>query len=114
MLLWIKTETYPWNRLSHNGSPRPHAFVRDGGYVRTATVTYDATEPWVVSGVKDCVVLKVTDSEFLGYLHERYTTLQLTRDRVMATSVTSQWWHTQTDMDWGKSGVSPTTARWPR
>ena len=31
----IKIEMYPWNRLSHNGSPHPHAFARDGGYVRT-------------------------------------------------------------------------------
>ena len=99
----IKIETYPWNRLSHNGSPHPHAFARDGGYVRTATVTCDGTEFWVVSGVKDYVVLKTTDSEFFGYLQERYTTLQPTHDRVMATSVTSQWWHTQTDVDWGKS-----------
>ena len=29
---------------------------------------------WVVSGVRDYVVLKTTDSEFFGYLQERYTT----------------------------------------
>ena len=35
-------------------------------------------------------------------------TLQPTHDRVMATAVTSQWWHTQTeDVDWG----SPTRVR---
>ena len=72
----IKIEAYPWNRLSHNGSPHPHAFARDGGYVRTATVTYDGTTLWVVSGVRDYVVLKTTDSEFFGYLQEKYTTLR--------------------------------------
>ena len=71
----IKIEAYPWNRLNHNGSPHPHAFARDGGYVRTATVTYDGTNLWVVSGVRDYVVLKTTDSEFFGYLQEKYTTL---------------------------------------
>ena len=100
----IKIEAYPWNRLNHNGSPHPHAFARDGGYVRTATVTYDGTELWVVSGVRDYVVLKTTDSEFFGYLQEKYTTLRPTHDRVMATAVTGQWWHTNTDgVDWGKS-----------
>ena len=93
----IKIEAYPWNRLSHNGSPHPHAFARDGGYVRSATVTYDGSTLWVVAGVRDYVVLKTTDSEFFGYLEEKYTTLQPTHDRVMATAVTSQWWHTQTD-----------------
>jgi urate oxidase len=99
----IKLEMYPWNRLSHEGTPHPHAFARDGGYVRTATVTYDGANLWVVSGVKDYVVLKTTDSEFWGFLQDRYTTLQPTNDRVMATSVTGQWWHTDNDADWGKS-----------
>ena len=59
---------------------------------------------WVVSGVRDYVVLKTTDSEFFGYLQEKYTTLKPTHDRVMATAVTSQWWHTDTqDVDWAKS-----------
>lgn len=99
----IKLEMYPWQRLQHDGAPHPHAFARDGGYVRTATVTYDGTNLWVVSGVKDYVVLKTTDSEFWGYLQDKYTTLQPTNDRVMATSVTGQWWHTDTDADWNKS-----------
>ena len=100
----IKLEMYPWNRLNNNGSPHPHAFARDGGYVRTATVTYDGTNLWVVSGVSDYVVLKSTDSEFFGFYQDKYTTLQPTNDRVMATAVTSQWWHTQTeDVDWNDS-----------
>jgi len=99
----VKLEMYPWRRLSHAGSPHPHAFARVGDYVRTATVTYEDGHAWVVSGVKDLVVLKTTDSEFHGFLEERYTTLQPTRDRVMATSVTAQWWHTGDEVDWAKS-----------
>ena len=100
----VRVEMYPWNRLSHGGAPHPHAFVRDGGHVRTATVTYQGGRAWVVSGVKDMVVLKTTDSEFFGFLHDRYTTLADTHDRVMATSVTAQWWHTGTDgVDWDTS-----------
>ncbi len=99
----IKLEMYPWRRLSHGGSPHPHAFVRVGDYVRTATVTYEGGRAWVVSGVRDLVVLKTTDSEFYGFLEERYTTLRSTHDRVMASSVTAQWWHIDEDVDWGKS-----------
>lgn len=99
----VTLEMYPWRRLSHAGAPHPHAFVRDGGHVRTATVTYEDGTAWVVSGVKDLVVLKTTDSEFFGYLQERFTTLQPTHDRVMATSVTAQWWHTDAGTDWSTS-----------
>ena len=101
----IKLEMYPWTQLGD-----PHSFVRDGRYVRTATVTYDGSNTWVVSGVKDLVVLKSTDSEFWGYLQDQYTTLQPTHDRIMATSLLAQWYHTSHDVDWGKSydSVLPT------
>jgi urate oxidase len=94
----VKLEMYPWARLGD-----PHAFVRDGRYVRTATVTYDGTATRVVSGVKDLVLLKTTDSEFWGYLQDQYTTLQPTSDRVMATSLLALWLHTTSEVDWGKS-----------
>jgi urate oxidase len=94
----VKLEMYPWARLNN-----PHAFIRDGRYVRTATVTYDGSTTWVVSGVKDLVVLKTTDSEFWGYIQDRYTTLEPTTDRIMATSLVAQWSHTSEEVDWGKS-----------
>ena len=71
--------------------------------MRTATVTYDGSELWVVSGVRDLVVLKTTDSEFHTFYEDRYTTLQPTNDRIMATSVTAQWLHTDLATDWGAS-----------
>jgi urate oxidase len=99
----ITLEMYPWRRLASAGAAHPHAFARDGGYVRTATVTYDGTSSWVVSGVTGLVLLKTTDSEFWGFLEEEYTTLAPTYDRVMATSVTAQWWHTDDAVDWAAS-----------
>jgi len=100
----IQLEAYPWDRLNDSsGSPNPHAFSRRGSYVRTATVTYDGSNLWVVSGVRDLIVLKTTDSEFHDFYEERYTTLQPTDDRIMATSVTAQWLHTDTNVDWGSS-----------
>ena len=68
--------------------------------MRTATVTAEADRAHVVSGLRDLVVLKTTDSEFAGFYEDRYTTLQPTADRVMATSVTAQWWHADDAPDW--------------
>ena len=59
-------------------------------------------ETWVVSGLKDLVVLKSTGSEFRGYLRDRYTMLGETSDRIMATSLTARWRYLGTDVDWGK------------
>jgi urate oxidase len=94
----VKLEMYPWSRLDG-----PHAFVRDASLVRTATVTYDGSATWVVSGVRDLVLLKTTDSEFRGFLKDRYTTLEETGDRILATSLLVQWRHTATDLDWAAS-----------
>jgi urate oxidase len=99
----VNVDMYPWVRLDHDGAPHPHAFVRHGGYVRTATVTCDGDQAWVVSGVDDLVVLKTTDSEFWGYYQDKYTTLKPTNDRIMATKAKIQWWHADPDADWGKS-----------
>jgi urate oxidase len=99
----IKLEMYPWRRLDSGGAPHPHAFVYDGSYKRTATVTYENGEARIVSGVKDLVLLKTTDSEFHDFLQDRYTTLRPTTDRIMATAAVIQWLHTDHDVDWAKS-----------
>ena len=70
-------------------------------------MTQDRSGPepraWVVSGVKDLVVLKSTGSEFKGYLRDRYTTLQETDDRILATSLVARWRYESSDVDWNKS-----------
>lgn len=95
----INVEAFPWNRSHDN----PHAFVKNGDYVRTVTVTKNADDTTVVSGLKDLTVLKTTDSEFHGFYQDKYTTLQPTNDRIMATAVTAQWAHEGSDVDWGKA-----------
>lgn len=99
----VTLELYPWLRLTHDGAPHPHAFARSGAHVRTASVTYDGSDTWVVSGVSDLTVLKTTDSSFEGYYTDRYTTLQPAADRILATSVTARWWHGSADRDWQQS-----------
>jgi urate oxidase len=90
----VSIEEFAWSRLGE------HAFARSGADKRLATVTCTKDGEWVVGGVTDLVVLKTTDSEFHGYIKDRYTTLPETRDRVMATSVTARWRFAGTDVDW--------------
>ena len=104
----IEVEEYAWDRIEVGGTGHDHAFVKRGGEVRTTVVTRDRSgaEPraWVVSGVKDLVVLKSTGSEFKGYLKDEYTTLQETDDRILATSLVARWRYETTEgVDWNKS-----------
>jgi urate oxidase len=99
----VDVEEYLWERISVGGEPHPHAFVRSGQEVRTATAIIEGKgsrrESWVLSGLRDLVVLKSTGSEFAGFLRDRYTTLAETHDRVLATSLTASWRYVRPDAD---------------
>lgn len=99
----VQVEQYAWDRIPAGEAGHDHAFVRRGGAVRTTAVTVSGRAPggspgssaaqrvWVVSGLRDLVVLKSTGSEFRGYLKDRYTTLPETGDRILATSLVARW-----------------------
>ncbi len=93
----VRIEQFTWTRLG------PHSFAGAGGGTRTAVVTYDGEQAWAVSGITDLTVLNTTDSEFWGYPRDEYTTLQETKDRILATAVNATWRHSTTDVDWEKS-----------
>jgi urate oxidase len=96
----IEIEEYAWERVIVDGTEHDHTWVRKGQEVRTAAITVDGTDEWVIGGLKDMVILKSTGSEFAGFLTDPYTVLQPTHDRVMATSLVAQWRFTTTEVDW--------------
>jgi urate oxidase len=98
-----EVEEFGWNRIPVEGQEHDHAFVRAGDYVRNTVVTVDGDQTWVVSGLNDLTVLKSTGSEFYGFPRDKYTTLQETNDRILATSVTARWRYTSTDLDFNKT-----------
>jgi urate oxidase len=93
----VHIEEVFWSRLAD------HAFERRGDEKRLATVTCTDDGTWVVGGVADLVLLKTTDSEFHGYLRDRFTTLPETDDRIMATSLSARWRYFDERVDWAES-----------
>ncbi|WP_328953983.1 factor-independent urate hydroxylase [Kitasatospora purpeofusca] len=95
----IRIEEYSWDRIrTPDSSARfigseevGHSFVRTGQEVRTSEIVYDGDSVQVISGLKDLVVLNSTNSEFWGYIKDKYTTLQEAYDRILATQVTARW-----------------------
>lgn len=112
----VRIEEYAWERIgapdaasrAAGADEARHSFVRKGQETRVTQITYDG-EAWeVVSGLKDLVVMNSTNSEFWGYVKDRYTTLQEAHDRILATQVSSRWrfgWSgdEQRMPDWDKS-----------
>ncbi|ODA74721.1 factor-independent urate hydroxylase [Streptomyces sp. AVP053U2] len=97
----IRVEEYAWERIAtseaHAGERGEHSFVRKGQETRLTQVTYEGERWEIVSGLKDLTVLNSTDSEFHGFVKDRYTTLKETRDRILATSVAARWRFNWTD-----------------
>ena len=103
----VEIEEYRWERATVAGAGHPHTFVRAGQDLRTTSVAVRGKEheqqAWVVSGLQDLVLLKSTGSEFAGFLTDRYTTLQETTDRIMATSLAARWRYASDPADWGQA-----------
>ncbi|MEV0535207.1 factor-independent urate hydroxylase [Kitasatospora sp. NPDC050463] len=95
----IRIEEYTWDRIrTPDNSARfigseevGHSFVRQGQETRTSEIVYDGETVQVISGLKDLVVMNSTNSEFWGYIKDKYTTLQEAYDRILATQVTARW-----------------------
>jgi urate oxidase len=104
----VQVDEYRWERIRTGQGDHPHAFQRAGQETRTTSVVVAAAAgaggdqtAWVVSGLRDLVLLKSTGSEFAGFLTDRYTTLAETHDRVLATALTARWRYRQPAADWG-------------
>lgn len=94
-----EAQQYSWERIIADGREHDHSFVRGGTETRTAVVAIDGEETAVIAGLEDLVVLKSTESGFVGYPKDKYTTLAETTDRILATSVTARWLYNRADID---------------
>lgn len=103
----VDVDEYGWERVPVAGTGHAHTFVRTGHEVRTTSVTTVEAgavgKSWVISGLRDLVVLKSTGSSFTGFLNDRYTTLAEASDRILATSLTARWRYEGTDEAWGEA-----------
>ncbi|CAJ1060699.1 uricase [Xyrichtys novacula] len=105
----LKAKVYmqeaPWRRLEKNGVEHAHAFILSPEAVRFCDVEQNLNGmPVVHSGVRNMTVLKTTQSGFVGFLRDRFTTLQEAQDRCFCTSVYARWRYNKTqDVDFDAS-----------
>jgi len=103
----VDVDEYRWERVAVDDVGHAHTFVRADHEIRSAAAVIDTggsvKAQWVVSGVRDLVVLKSTGSQFTGFLRDRYTTLPEASDRILATSLTARWRYSGTAVRWGEA-----------
>lgn len=88
-------EQFTWSRINDND----HSFYRTGAETRTAVLVRDGDKDTMISGFYGLTVLKSTESGFEGFPRDKYTTLEETDDRILATDISTRWRYNTTDVD---------------
>jgi urate oxidase len=91
-----------WLRIQVGAQEHDHAFIRAGEERRTAVIQQDRSGVTVKAGVADLMVLKTTRSAFEGFLHDEYTTLKDSGDRLLGTVVKAEWTYAPGARDYGR------------
>lgn len=86
-----------WKRMKFDGKEHDISFVKGSGEKRTAKITADRDNVTIESGVEDLIVLKTTDSGFVGFIKDAYTTLPETTDRIFSTAIKATWRYSNAD-----------------
>lgn len=90
---------YPWTRMTFDGEAHHHTYVGGSSEKHTTSIVQTGDGVTVVSGIKDLLILKTTDSGFEGYIKDQYTTLKETADRIFATQCEATWTYTTSGLD---------------
>lgn len=88
----VKVVTHRWTRMTIDGKPHPHSFLRDGEEKRNVEATVSRKDGIALSSsIQGLTVLKSTGSAFHGFVRDEYTTLPETWDRILSTDVDAAW-----------------------
>ncbi len=87
----VRIEQALWERIRVAGTGHNHAFVKGSTAKRTAVVQKDRGGFSVAGGIVGLEVVKTTESGFVGFLRDEFTTLKETGERIFGTSVEATW-----------------------
>ncbi|KAL8897700.1 MAG: hypothetical protein Q9207_007084 [Kuettlingeria erythrocarpa] len=92
----VKIITHRWTRITVDGKPHPHSFMRDGAETRNVEAVANRGKGIDIrSAIAGLLVLKSTGSAFHGFVRNEYTALSEVNDRILSTEVDAGWkWNT--------------------
>jgi urate oxidase len=90
-----------WARIPFGGKPHATAFMPASQEQRTAAVTGTREGLVFEAGIDHLVLLKTAGSGFENYIHDPFTTLPETADRILATAVRVTWTYSDSDIPFG-------------
>jgi urate oxidase len=89
-----------WTRLSVDGTPHQHSFLLDSNGKPFAKVVATRSGVTTESGLSAFTFMKSTQSGWENYIHDQYTTIPETHDRMAATAMDASWRWTKPPADY--------------
>jgi urate oxidase len=80
-----------WQRLELDGKPHAHSFLLDSNGKPFAKVVATRNIVTTESGLSAFTFMKSTQSGWEHYIHDRFTTIPETSDRIVATAMDASW-----------------------
>ena len=80
-----------WTRLLVDGAPHPHSFLLDANGKPFAKVVASRGGMTTELGLSAFTFMKSTESGWEHYIHDRFTTIPETHDRMAATAMDASW-----------------------
>ncbi len=80
-----------WRRARFGGAAHDHSFVLDANGQPFAEVTATREGGAIISGISGYTFMKTTESGWVQYVMDDYTTLPETTDRIAATAMDARW-----------------------
>ena len=110
----VNVITHRWTRMTVDGKPHPHSFLRDGAETRNVEAkSAEGKGITVRSAIAGLLVLKSTGSAFHGFVQDEYTILPEVWDRILSTEVDCGWvWKTYQSLEDVKAAVPNFDEAW--
>ncbi|XP_072046161.1 uricase-like [Amphiura filiformis] len=100
----VHIEEAPWVRINQSGREHNHAFTLSHQATRYADAFQQRYKsPVVGGGLKNMKILKSTQSGFVGFVRDKFTSLPETKDRIFSTIVDCKWVYNDTRVDFDKA-----------
>jgi urate oxidase len=87
----IKIAEKQWQRIFFDGQPHPHTFTGESSEQRTVKLCRSREHVTVEVGLANLPILKTTNSGFVGFMKDQFTTLPAETDRILGTNLTASW-----------------------
>jgi urate oxidase len=97
----VEIAEHLWTRIPFGGKEHPWSFTPGGPERRTAIVNGSRETVLIEGGIENLQIVKTTGSGFEGYVHDPFTTLKETSDRILATSVKATWLYSDNEIPFG-------------